>query len=118
MADMARESNRSSPDPLNYSVVSPADDMRTIMINRISWGAVLAGAAVALVVTLLLNLLAIGVGLTAVSPTAGDNPSPTSFSIAAGIWYVASTLFAAAVGGYTAGRLSANPWTIPQVIMV
>ena len=97
------------PDPLNYSAVSPAEDVRTIMINQIAWGAVFAGAVVALFVLILLNLLAVGVGLAAVSPTEGDNPSPQAFSIVAGLWYVASTLFSAFVGGFLAGRLSGKP---------
>jgi hypothetical protein len=97
------------PDPLNLSAVSAADDARTVLINQISWGAVFAGAVVALFVLILLNLLAVGVGLAAVSPTEGDNPSPQSFSIAAGLWYVASTLFSAFVGGFMAGRLSGKP---------
>jgi hypothetical protein len=43
-------------DPLNRSVASAEDDMRTIMINRISWGAVL-GPSIAIVVQIMLNLL-------------------------------------------------------------
>jgi hypothetical protein len=109
MVDVTAPHKGPGSDPVNVSVVSPAEDARTIMINQISWGAVFAGAAVALVVMVLLNLLAVGVGLASVSPTQGDNPSPTTFSVAAGLWYVASTLFSAYVGGYIAGRVSGKP---------
>ena len=97
------------PDPVNVSVVSPSEDARTVLINQIAWGAVFAGAAVALFVQLLLNLLAVGVGLASVSPVEPGNPSPETFSIAAGIWYVISTIIAAYVGGYVAGRVSGKP---------
>ncbi len=97
------------PDPLNYSAVTPEEDIRTIMINTVSWGAVFAGAVVALFVLVMLNLLAAGIGLASVSATEGENPSPESFSIAAGLWYVASTLLSAYIGGFIAGRLSGKP---------
>ena len=41
--------NRGDDDAPHMSPVTPADDARTIMLNRVSWGAVLAGVVVALV---------------------------------------------------------------------
>ena len=40
------------------------DDRRTMLCNRISWGAVLAGVAVSLVMQLLLNVLGVGIGMS------------------------------------------------------
>jgi hypothetical protein len=59
------------------------------MLNRVSWGAVLAGVVVALVAQLILNMLGVGVGAATLNPTggAGDNPSAQNFSIGAGIWW-------------------------------
>jgi uncharacterized protein YjbJ (UPF0337 family) len=88
------------------SAIAPSDDVRTIMLNQVSWGAVFAGATIALVVQLILNMVGIGVGLSTIDVAAGDTPSAGSLSIGAGIWWVISGIVAAAVGGYIAGRLS------------
>jgi hypothetical protein len=91
------------------SPVTPDEDIRTILINRVSWAAVLAGVAVALVVQLILNLLGIGLGAATIDPATGDSPSPSTFSIGAGIWWAVSGIIAALAGGYTAGRLAGEP---------
>jgi hypothetical protein len=79
------------------------------MINRVSWGAVFAGVALALVVQLILNLLGLGLGASTLSPVSGDSPSAATFSVGAGIWWALSSIIAALAGGYTAGRLSGQP---------
>src|SRR5258708_21429458 len=92
--------------------ISPApmgEDAHTTMVSRISWGAVLAGVVVALVTQILLNMLGIGIGAATLDPTVGDNPSATSFSIGAGIWFALSSILSALAGGYTAGRLAGIP---------
>jgi hypothetical protein len=95
--------NRNAP---KVSVVAPADDVRTIMLNQVSWGAVFAGAAIALVVQIILNMVGLGVGLSTIDTSARDTPTAQSLSIGAGIWWVVSGVIAAAIGGYIAGRLS------------
>ena len=89
--------------------VTPEEDMRTILINRVSWGAVAAGVVIALVAQLILNMLGIGLGAATFDPAAGNNPSPSSFSIGAGLWWALSGIIAALIGGYTAGRLAGQP---------
>jgi hypothetical protein len=84
-------------------------EARTLSFNRISWGAVLAGVMVALVTQLILNLIGIGIGAASFDPTSNANPSGSTFSIAAGIWWAVSAIVAALAGGYTAGRLSGKP---------
>jgi len=49
------------------------------MIHQISWGAIFARAALALVVQLILNIVGIGVELSTVDVTAGGSPSASSF---------------------------------------
>ena len=93
-------------NPPQVSAVGPADDVRTIMLNQISWGAVFAGATIGLVMQIILNMVGVGVGLSTVDIAAGDTPSAGSLSVGAGIWWVISGIVAAAVGGYIAGRLS------------
>ncbi|MBB5696338.1 hypothetical protein [Muricoccus pecuniae] len=74
--------------------------------TRVSWGAVIAGAVVALTIGLMLNALGAGIGATAVDATARGTPSASSFGIGAAIWVLVSNLIGLATGGYVAARLS------------
>lgn len=67
---------------------------------RLSWGAVFAGAMVALVSQLILNLLGLGVGLAGAPSGAGIESLGTGF----GIWWAIAGIIAAAIGGWFAGR--------------
>ena len=88
--------NRGDDDAPHMSPVSPAEDARTVLLNRISWSAVLAGVVVALVTQLILNMIGIGIGAATLDPAAGTdgNPSASSFSIGAGIWFVVAGILA------------------------
>ncbi len=77
-------------NPPQASAVTPAEDVRTIALNQISWGAVFAGATIALVVQLILNMVGVGVGLSTIDIAAGNTPSAELLSIGAGIWWVIS----------------------------
>jgi hypothetical protein len=101
--------NRGDYDAPHMSPVTPAEDARTIMINKVSWGAVLAGVVVALVTQLVLNMLGIGIGAATLDPGTGDNPTASSFSIGAGLWFALAGILAALAGGYVAGRLAGKP---------
>jgi ElaB/YqjD/DUF883 family membrane-anchored ribosome-binding protein len=81
----------------------------TEAVKRMSWGAVLAGAVVALSVQLLLSLLGLGIGLATVDPAVGDTPSAASFGIATGVFYAIVTLVSLFAGGWVAGRLAGMP---------
>jgi hypothetical protein len=101
--------NRGDLDAPHASPATPAEDARTVLLNEISWGAVLAGVVVALVTQLLLNMLGLGIGIAAFDPATGDNPSASTFSIGAGLWWTLSGIIASLFGGYAAGRLSGRP---------
>src|SRR3954452_19562500 len=103
--------NLGDTDAPHMSPVAPDEDARTIMLNRVSWAAVLAGVVVMLVTQLILNLLGIGLGAATLDPAAGagGNPSATSFSIGAGIWFALAGILASLAGGYAAGRLAGKP---------
>jgi hypothetical protein len=96
-------------DTPGTSVGLQTDDVRTVLLNKISWGAVIAGVVVSLVAHLILNMIGIGVGASTVDVAAADNPAASSFSIGAAIWWTVSGIIAAVLGGYTAGRLSGKP---------
>ena len=96
-------------DAPHTSPVTPEEDARTILLNRVSWAAVLAGVVVSLVTQLLLNMLGLGIGVATLDPAGADNPAIRTFSIGAGIWWTVSGIIAAFIGGYVAGRLSGRP---------
>ncbi|MBB3973920.1 PhnA-like protein [Hansschlegelia beijingensis] len=75
-------------------------------LNRISWGAVFAGVALALVAHLLLSMLGVGIGLATVDPAGDGSPDVQTISISAAVWWVVSGVIAGAIGGYVAGRAS------------
>ncbi|MCJ2142235.1 PhnA-like protein [Methylobacterium sp. E-066] len=93
------------------TMVTPAEDMRTMMLHSVSWGAVLAGATVALISQVILNMLGLGIGLSTVDPMGDGTPAASSLGIGAGLWFVVSGVLAAVAGGYFAGRLSGKPST-------
>jgi hypothetical protein len=103
--------NRGDSDAPHMSPVTPAEDARTIMLNKVTWGAVFAGVVVMLVTQLILNLLGIGIGAATLDPAAGaaENPSASTFSIGAGIWFLLAGILASLAGGYAAGRLAGKP---------
>ena len=81
------------------------------MLNRISWGAVLAGVVVALVTQLILNLLGIGIGAATLDPGAGaaKTPRPRRSRSAPASGSRSSGILASLAGGYAAGRLAGKP---------
>ena len=98
--------NRDLPDT---SIVTPAEDMRTMMLHSVSWGAVFAGAVASLITQVILNMLGLGIGLSTVDPMGNGTPEASSLGIGAGLWFVVSGVLAAIAAGFLAGRLSGKP---------
>jgi Protein of unknown function (DUF2795) len=73
--------------------------------SRISWGAVLAGAVVAVATALLLSLLGVGIGAGSIHAVEA-RPSDAAGGIGAGIWTMINLVLSMALGGYVASRLS------------
>jgi len=71
----------------------------------LAWGPVIGGAVAAAAVTIILLLLGSGVGLTMVSPWAGDSASFATVGVTAAIWFVVVQWLSSALGGYLTGRL-------------
>ncbi|GMA79066.1 hypothetical protein GCM10025880_54830 [Methylorubrum aminovorans] len=94
------------PSPLG-STRSVAHE--TVALNQVSWGAVFAGAATALVAQVVINLAGVAVGLASVSLDTAENPTASTFSLGAGAWFVGSGIVASLIGGLIAGRLSGKP---------
>lgn len=77
-------------------------------IRRVAWGAIFAGAVVAIVVQLGLSLMGLGLGFGAFDP-ATDGDTLSGLGIGAGIWLLVSTIVALFTGGYVAGRMAGLP---------
>lgn len=80
-------------------------EMGTEVPATVSWGAILAGVAGALVVHLLLNLLGVGIGAASMDAYS-DLPQAETFSWTAYGWWTASGVISALVGGMIAGWLA------------
>jgi hypothetical protein len=74
--------------------------------SRISWGAVLAGAAVAAATSLLLSLLGAALGAGSISDLGASPSEATARNVGGGIWTMLDLALSMALGGYVASRLS------------
>lgn len=77
-------------------------------VKRISWGAIFAGAIIALVTQLALSLLGASMGLGTGDPAA-EGQAFAGIDTAAGVWMAISSIVALLVGGYVASRLAGMP---------
>lgn len=93
--------SRPALDPALY----PAEMQFESDGSAVSWAAIWAGTAVSIAVTLILLMLGSGFGLAAASPWPGVAPTPTEFTLGAGIWLVVMQWLSSLLGGYIAGRM-------------
>jgi hypothetical protein len=91
-------------DPMGVATAVP--EGAPSLPPRISWGAVFAGAVVAVTVGAMLNILGLAVGSTTIDPaTPGNTPDASTLGIASGVWLLVANLIGLAVGGWVAARL-------------
>jgi len=74
--------------------------------SRMSWGAVLAGAAVAAAAMVVLSLLGVALGAGGLRLTQTTAADLKSYGLGAGIWTAVNVVLSMAFGGYVAARLS------------
>ncbi len=84
--------------------VETARPARRPYFSEIRWGAIIAGVVSGSASYLLLALLGVAVGLTAVDPNAAEPVGRVP--LATGIWTGISMLVGAFIGGYVAGHMS------------
>lgn len=72
----------------------------------ILWGAVFAGAVIAMVVQLLLSVLGLAIGASTINPLQEVSPVE-GIGIGAGIYWIISSIISLFVGGYASGSLVA-----------
>lgn len=81
------------------------DSQRLRAASGASWGAISAGAVVAVSISVVLVILGSGLGFAMLSPWPDHGLSRGSFSVAGAIWLIVTQWLSAAAGGYVAGRL-------------
>ncbi|MFL1462944.1 hypothetical protein ACI6QG_12120 [Roseococcus sp. DSY-14] len=74
--------------------------------SRASWGAILAGAVVAVTLGIMLNTLGVAVGAGTVDAVARDTPDAGAFTLGAAAWFAVSNIVALFIGGMVAAWLS------------
>ena len=75
-----------------------------------SWGAIFAGALVAVAASLILLSLGAGLEFASISPWADRGVSVTTFNVTTAIWLIVTQWISACLGGYITGRLRTR-WT-------
>jgi hypothetical protein len=93
------------------AAVQPSDVMS--VGTRVSWGAVLAGAVVAITVYVTLTLLALAIGVTTIDRLAGRE---TEFAIGAAIVMTFALMASLFLGGYVASLTTAGENTRESII--
>lgn len=83
-------------------------------VRRTAWGAVIAGALIALMTTLLLTLLFGGIGLNTFDPASSNDP--VGNGTASIIAVIATNLLSLFLGGWVAGRLTGSPRRSDSII--
>lgn len=74
-------------------------------VSRINWGAIIAGAVLAVSVSILLNLLGVSVGFSAINPLYESSPL-NGIGTGSLVWIVISNLIAIFSGAWVAGRFA------------
>lgn len=83
-----------------------SEPVRVPAMKRASWGAIIAGVVIILMIQMILWTLGLAIGLAAADPGDGNWQG---LGIGAIIWLVLSTLIALFVGGWATGRLAGVP---------
>ncbi len=81
------------------------DHRQVHFLRRASWGAILGGTAVAVVVQIMFTLLGISFGMGTVDPQTENSPM-SGVGMTMGIWTAVGALVALFTGGWIAGRLA------------
>lgn len=74
-------------------------------VSYVDWGAIIAGAVLAVTLSLVLFTFGSAVGLSASSFQPGEGVSLRWFAIASGIWFIWVVITSFGAGGYLAGRM-------------
>ncbi|MFP4472448.1 MAG: hypothetical protein ACLFPX_01065 [Candidatus Omnitrophota bacterium] len=80
-----------------------------------SWGAIFGGLFLAAGTHLLLSMLGLAIGISAINPAGESNPAE-GFMIGSMLWWTLSAVISLFIGGWAAGNLSGQPGRIPGTL--
>ena len=83
--------------------------------NRASWASILLGALIAMGVLLLLTLLGIALGFSAVDPRHDANPL-SGIQTSTAIYVIIAHMLALFIGGYAAAKLAKSTWSSAAIL--
>ncbi len=90
---------------MEHKIRTTGDKSVLGFINRLSWGAIIAGVFIAIAVQLLLSFLGLGIGFGSINPL--DEAKPFSgLGMGALVWWIVSMLISVFSGGWVAGWFS------------
>lgn len=92
-------------DTYRAAAIARAPEAAATGVSYVDWGAILAGAVLAVTLSLVLLTFGSAVGLSASSFRPGEGVSLFWFGIASGIWFIWVAITSFGAGGYLAGRL-------------
>lgn len=95
-------------DRMSTDVIVTEPNVTAIMPavrSRISWGAIISGVVVAIILQVAMNMLGLSIGAAAIDPGDPNAVAPT-FGTATVLWMAASILISLFVGGAVAGYMS------------
>src|SRR5688572_2691062 len=86
-------------------IAAEVTEVRRPFYRHVSWSAIAAGLAVAMVVQIVLTMLGVSIGAATIQPLEENNPVE-GLGIGAGIWWFITGLISLFVGAFVAGRLA------------
>lgn len=92
----------------SWSRAGPYPGFAPSAARRVSWGAIFAGATVALVVQLLLGALGLAIAFGTINP-ATETQTFSGLGVGTGIWLLLTAILSLYAGGWAAGRLAGLP---------
>ncbi|HLV37501.1 MAG TPA: hypothetical protein VKY59_20450 [Spirillospora sp.] len=87
-----------------------------VRLRRISWGAIVAGIALAITIQIALQLLGLSIGVNTINPLTEETAVDSSLLTGAVLWIGASMLISLFLGGWVAGYLANIPDNLDGII--
>ncbi len=84
--------------------------------KRVSWGAIFAGTAAALMGYLVLSLLGLGIGLGSFNVGTANQSTAQGIGIGAAIWMAVVMIIALFFGGWVSARLAGMPFAADSIL--
>ena len=113
---MGVQSRLALSDGFRLAQTEPTIPVMPENLGRISWGAVIAGVILALVIQLTLNLLGIAIGTTQLDPYDKDAPTVKTLTSTAVFWVGLSMIVSLLIGGWAAARFAGIPDNLDGVM--